>query len=122
MTLPQSTVYEIILDTVYKRTHSLKIPKGCRKKLSYFFFMPLTHLQYLTIPYPMRDGKENYYPLTLFLATVWIWFYTYIIVWFTYQVTKAIDLHFSIVPMIIYPFGIALRDQKKFKDLRMALK
>jgi len=23
--------------------------------------------------------------------------------------------------MIIYPFGIALRDQKKFKDLRMAL-
>mmetsp|Transcript_43216 Transcript_43216/g.31154 ORF Transcript_43216/g.31154 Transcript_43216/m.31154 type:complete len:121 (+) Transcript_43216:1851-2213(+) len=69
----------------------------------------------------MRPGKENYYPLTLFLATVWIWFYTYIIVWFTYQVTNAINLHFSIVPMIIYPFGIALRDQKKFKDLRMAL-
>ena len=30
-------------------------------------------------------------------------------------------MHFSILPMVVYPFGIALRDVKRFRDLDRAL-
>lgn len=83
--------------------------------------MPLTHLQWLTIPNP-QTGKKNLYPISLFMSLVWIFGYSYVIVWFTYVVTTVYDLHFSILPMILYPFGIALRDYKKFNDMREALK
>jgi Ca2+/Na+ antiporter len=56
------------------------------------------------------------------MSLAWIFAYSYVIVWFTYVVTTAYNLHFSILPMILYPFGIALRDYKKFNDMRMALK
>lgn len=44
------------------------------------------------------------------------------IVWWTYSVTQAFGLHFSIIPMILYPFGISIRDRKKFVDFKLALK
>ena len=69
----------------------------------------------------MAEGKEQYYPLTLFMATIYVWFYTYLIVWWTYMVTISYDLHFSILPMIIYPFGIVLRDLKKLDDMRICV-
>jgi len=69
----------------------------------------------------MGEDKENFWPLSLFCASVWIWFYTFLIVWWTYTVTQAYKLHFSILPMILYPFGIALRDQKKFMDMKKSL-
>ena len=73
------------------------------------------------IPNPMKEGNEQYYPLTLFMATLYVWFYTYLIVWWTYMVTISYDLHFSILPMIIYPFGIVLRDLKKLDDMRICV-
>jgi Ca2+/Na+ antiporter len=69
----------------------------------------------------MLPGKDNFYPLTLVMAIIWVWFYCYLIVWWTYVVTMAYNLHFSILPMVVYPFGIALRDTKKFYDLRDCL-
>ena len=56
------------------------------------------------------------------MSMAWIFAYSYIIVWFTYVITTAYNLHFSILPMILYPFGIALRDYKKFKDMTSAMK
>ena len=56
------------------------------------------------------------------MSLVWIFTYSYIIVWFTYVITSAYNLHYSILPMILYPFGIALRDYKKFKDMTSAMK
>jgi len=53
---------------------------------------------------------------------VWIWFYSFLIVWWTYSVTIALDLHFSVIPMILYPFGISIRDRKKYEDFKLALK
>jgi len=69
----------------------------------------------------MLPNKENFYPLTLVMAIIWVWFYCYLIVWWTYIVTMAYKLHFSILPMVVYPFGIALRDTKKFVDLKACL-
>lgn len=66
----------------------------------------------------MSSGKENFYPLTLLMATFWVWFYSYMIVWCTFVITVAYDWKFSIIPMIIYPFGIMLRDLKKLEDMR----
>lgn len=70
----------------------------------------------------MKKGKQNFYPLTLFLSIAWIWFYTYLIVWWTYSLTQAFNLHYSIIPMILYPFGISIRDRKKLVDFKLALK
>jgi len=48
--------------------------------------------------------------------------YTFVIVWFTYDVTiMAFNKKFSIIPMFIYPFGVMLRDVKKFGDFEVAL-
>lgn len=65
----------------------------------------------------MAEDKENFYPLALFMATVWIYLYTFVIVWFTFELTMAFNLHFSIIPLALFPFGIALRDYKKFTDM-----
>lgn len=109
--LPQSHIYDMIIGTVYKKNESpLKWPSTTKDRFIYILLIPITHLQWLTIPNPMRENKENFYPLSLFMATLWIWIYSFVIVWFTYAVTMAYNLHFSILPMILYPFGIALRD------------
>ena len=34
----------------------------------------------------------------------------------------AFNLHFSIIPMFIYPFGISFRDIKKYTDFKEAVK
>jgi len=52
----------------------------------------------------------------------WIWGYCFCIVWWTYTVSISYNLNFSILPMIIYPFGIVLRDIKKLDDMRVVLK
>jgi hypothetical protein len=67
----------------------------------------------------MAEGREQFYPLTLVIATIWIWVYSFLIVWWTYAVTIAYGLNFSILPMILYPFGIVLRDLKKLDDMKV---
>lgn len=87
----------------------------------YILLIPLTHTQYYSIPYPGK-GSESFYPLTLTIAITWIWVYTYLICWFTYSVTVAFNIHFSIIPMFLYPFGISFRDIKKYTDFKLATK
>lgn len=70
----------------------------------------------------MAENKEQFYPLTLIMATLWIYMYSFLIVWWTYAVTMAYDLRFSLLPMILYPFGIMLRDLKKLDDMRVCVK
>lgn len=122
VTLPQQTIYEMINETINKEPHTLKWPKEAKKQLSYLLLMPLTHLQALTIPNVVKSGNEMFYPLTILVSMIWIWAYTYCIVWFTYVVTVAFSLHFSILPMLLYPLGISIRDRKKFDDFRKTLK
>jgi hypothetical protein len=93
----------------------------CSSIFWYLFKMPLTHTQYFTIPDPLSKRNENYYPLSILFSVIWIFFYTYVIVWFTYDITVAMDLKFSIIPMFVYPFGIVLRDVKKFRDFKTAM-
>lgn len=50
------------------------------------------------------------------MSVFWIFLYAYVIVWFTYDVSMALGFRFSIIPMFIYPIGVALRDVKKFQD------
>ena len=117
---PPRVIYELIQETLYDNESKIRWPATTKKRIIYVLVMPLTHLQWLSIPDP-RAGKQNLYPVSLFMSLVWIFAYSYVIVWFTYVVTTAYNLHFSILPMILYPFGIALRDQKKFNDMKMAL-
>ena len=55
------------------------------------------------------------------MSTLWIFAYAYVIVWFTYDLTVAMDWKFSYIPMFLYPFGVSVRDLKKFKDFELAL-
>lgn len=122
MQLAQTFVYDLILKNVYKNQQSfLKMPESVRDKIMHVVLFPHKLLQYVTVPNPMAEGKEQFYPLTLVCATLWIWVYSFLIVWFTYEVTISYDLHFSILPMIIFPFGIVLRDLKKLDDMRVCV-
>lgn len=120
--LAQSSIYELIHDTINRDAFHIRPPRALKSILMYIFLIPLTHFQYYTIPNPMKKGKQNFYPLTLFLSIVWIWFYTWLIVWWTYTLTEAAGLHYNIIPMLLYPFGISIRDRKKFVDFKLALK
>ena len=123
-------VYDMIMNKFYKGENKIAWPHSIRRKIIYILLIPLTHMQWFTIPNPMRktytkEGKEinreNLYPVTLFMSMLWIWLYSGIIVWFTFDVTVAFELHFNVLPMVLYPFGIALRDYKKKVNLEQAM-
>jgi hypothetical protein len=120
--VPQSVIYELINETINKDAYNIDFPEGWKERTKYILLMPLTHLQYITVPSPLSKRNDNYYPLTLFVSTLWIFGYCTIIVWFTYDITAGLDIPFSIIPMFIYPFGVSLRDFKKFDDFEIASK
>lgn len=126
--LPQSVIYDIIIDQVYpenkmENPNSSKFawPVGFWKRVIFIINLPLVATQYISIPSPIVDGKESCYPLSLLMATIWVWAYSYFIMWFTFELTIAFNLRFSIIPMLIFPFGIALRDYKKYVDMEKML-
>jgi hypothetical protein len=120
--IPQSIIYMLVDETINIGAYDISCPKKMKGIIWYIFMMPLTHLQYITIPDPMSTRNKNYYPLSLFMSIIWIFIYSYIIVWFTYDITIALDLKFSVIPMFIYPFGVSLRDAKKFYDFEKMIK
>jgi len=122
--IPQSIIYELVNETINKEAFSIVCPSsdaGLKAIFQYIVFMPLTHTQYITIPSPLSKKNDNFYPLTLVLSIIWIFAFAYIIVWFTYDVTDNLDLQYSFIPMFIYPFGVSIRDFKKFSDFQKAL-
>lgn len=121
--IPQSVIYELINETINKEAFSISCPEVITFKsvLKYIILLPHTHLQFMSIPSPLSKRNANYYPLTLFMSILWIFGYTYIITWFTYDISVALELKFSIIPMFVYPIGVSIRDVKKFEDFRVAL-
>ena len=119
-----TAVYDMIMNKFYKGENKIAWPHSVRRKIVYIILVPLTHLQWISIPNPMRkkDGsRENLYPVTLFMSMLWIWLYSGIIVWFTFDLTVAFNWHFNVLPMVLYPFGIAMRDYKKKVNLEQAM-
>lgn len=110
-------------ETINKDATDLKCPDTGKKWdiFIYILQIPLTHLQYITIPDPLSKRNENYYPLSLVMSIIWIFVYSFIIVWFTYDISNTFSLKFSIIPMFIYPIGISFRDRKKFRDFELCL-
>lgn len=119
--IPQSVIYELVNETINKEAFSIACPKTVQGALKYLFLLPLTHTQYFTIPSPLSKRNDNYYPLSLFASILWIFAYTYVITWFTYDICGALKMKYSIIPMFLYPFGVSIRDYKKFKDFQLAL-
>ena len=115
-----TSIYDMIHHSINKDAFTIKFPRRCKDRCLYLFQVPLTHPQYFVIPNPIKS--PNKWPLTLFYSICLIFGYTYLIVWWTYSVTMAFNLHFSIIPMILYPFGISIRDRKKFVDFQTTLK
>ena len=111
----EKTIYDRINERCNKRV-SLVWPKGALKRIRYLLFAPLTWTQFISIPDVMVPGRQNFYPLTLFMSIFWIYLYTYVIVWFTYLLSQAWGINRSIIPLIVYPIGISIRDRKKLLD------
>jgi len=119
--IPQSVIYELVNETINKEAYNISCPDTWKGIIWYILMMPLTHIQYITIPDPLSKRNDNYYPLTIFMSTLWIFLYAFIIVWFTYDISMALELKFSMIPMFIYPFGVSVRDFKKFRDFKLAI-
>lgn len=113
----EKTIYDMINERVNKKV-SLKWPKTTKERISYILFAPLTFPTYISIPNPMTEGRENFYPLTLLMSIAWIYAYTFIIVWWTFELSQAWGINYSIIPMILYPLGISIRDRKKVFDFK----
>lgn len=120
-TIPQSIIYQLVNETINKDGYTTKCPTGIKNIIWYILMMPLTHLQYITIPDPLSKRNTNYYPVTLICSITWICLYCIIIVWFTHDVTEALGLPASILPMFLYPFCVSIRDKKKFDDFALSL-
>ena len=122
--IPQSVIYELINETINKEAFTIALPTSGKLSdyVKYIAFMPLTWTQYFTIPSPLSKRNDNFYPLTMVCSTMWIAVYTFVIVWFTYDVTVGrLGGYFSLIPMFLYPFGVTFRDFKKFDDFKEAL-
>jgi len=79
-------------------------------------------MQYILIPSPLSKRNDNYYPLTLFMSILFIAGYALVITWLTYAISVArFNSNFSLIPMLLYPIGVSVRDVKKFKDFELAL-
>ena len=111
------TIYDRINERVNKRV-TLACPKGKFNKLVYIISAPLTYTQFISIPNVVVPGRENFYPLALFMSNLWIFAYTFVIVWWTYELSEAWSINRSIIPLIVYPIGISIRDRKKIMDFR----
>lgn len=109
--IPQSVIYELINETLNTDPQNLAVPKKEEKKIEtkvvvkgknepkekkqnytkewliYIAKIPLTHLQYITIPDPLSNRNKNFYPLSLLMSTMWIFAYSYIVTWFTYELS-----------------------------------
>jgi Ca2+/Na+ antiporter len=109
------TIYDRINERVNKKV-SIAWPSTFVEKFQYILFAPLSMAQFFTIPNVMVPGRENFYPLTLFMSIVWIYAYTFIIVWWTYELSLAWGINRSIIPLVLYPIGISIRDRKKLTD------
>ena len=63
------------MKTFYHGENKIAWPEGAKKRIAYVLLIPLTHLQYISIPNPMRGRngeRENLYPVTLFMSMLWI--------------------------------------------------
>lgn len=112
----KNNLYDIINSKLSWKQISIAIPKKCLQWVYYAFMLPITHLVYLTTPDPIAKNWENFYPLTLFISICWIYGYTFFIVWWTYSVSWSWGINLSFIPMLLYPIGISIRDNKKFRD------
>ena len=115
---PRHQLYDIINSKLSWKKMSIAFPKSWFNRIYYVFMIPISHLTYFTIPDPKAKNKENFYPLTLFISICWIYGYTFLIVWWTYSVSVAWDISFSYIPMLVYPIGISIWDNKKFRDFK----
>jgi Ca2+/Na+ antiporter len=111
----EKTIYDKINERVNKKV-TIAWPTTTTERIQYVLFAPLTLTQFFTIPNVMVPGRENFYPLTLFMSIVWIYLYTFVIVWWTYELSGAWGISRSIIPLILYPIGISIRDRKKLTD------
>ena len=112
------------MKTFYTGESKLAFPESMKRRVVWCLLLPLKLPQYVSIPNPMsgKNGeRENLYPITLFMSMLWIWLYAFIIVWFTFDLTVALDWKFNVLPMVLYPFGIVLRDYKKKVNLEQAI-
>jgi len=122
--MPPSEVYGVIMRTFYHGENKIAWPSSTRRRIIYILLIPLTHLQAFTIPNPMRgknEKRENLYPITLLMSMLWICLYSGVIVWWTFDLTVALEMKFNVLPMLLYPFGIAMRDYRRKEHLEKAI-
>lgn len=100
--------------TVNMQWKSLVWPKeaGFWGKLFYLIVLPIRALFYLTVPNPRIPVEDefNQLPLIYLISFVWMGIFAYCLSWWIVSVSVAYDIPFLILPMIVLPLGLLLRD------------
>eukprot|EP01022_Parablepharisma_sp_SALTPOND_P032083 TRINITY_DN827_c0_g1_i2.p1 TRINITY_DN827_c0_g1~~TRINITY_DN827_c0_g1_i2.p1 ORF type:complete len:1944 (+),score=85.16 TRINITY_DN827_c0_g1_i2:3283-9114(+) len=78
----------------------------------YVVMLPISALLYISIPNPRipRGEEFNKLPLVYFVCLVWMGIFSYFVTWWLASLSLAFEISFLILPMIILPLGLLLRD------------
>ena len=81
-------------------------------KAFYIVMLPITSLLYVTIPNPRipRGDEISKLPLVYLICLVWMGVFSYFITWWLVILSISFEIPFLILPMIILPLGLMLRD------------
>jgi len=85
---------------------------GFFRKAFYLIVLPIRAAFYLTLPTPRipLEDEFNKLPLIYLISLVWMSIFAYFLSWWIVSVSVAYDIPFLILPMILLPLGLLLRD------------
>ena len=85
---------------------------GFFSKVFYIIVLPIRIAFYLTVPTPRIPLEEefNKLPLIYLISLIWMAIFAYFLSWWIVVVSVAYKIPFLILPMIVLPLGLLLRD------------
>ncbi len=93
-------------------------------KFVYAVMFPISAALYVTIPNPRipHGDQFNMLPLIYIICILWMGGLSYFITWWLVSLSIAFNISFLILPLILLPAGLMLRDFPHWLDFRRKIK
>ncbi|XP_053406141.1 sodium/potassium/calcium exchanger 2-like isoform X2 [Mercenaria mercenaria] len=88
----------------------LSWPSEWRKRITYVLLAPLIFPMWLTLPDTRREEKKKWYPVTFFGSIVWIFIFSYLMVWWANQTGETIGIPNEVMGLTILAAGTSIPD------------
>ncbi|KAL4227269.1 hypothetical protein ACF0H5_012715 [Mactra antiquata] len=85
-------------------------PDTWRKRITYLLLAPLIFPMWLTLPDTRRPEKKKWFPITFFGSIVWIFIFSYIMVWMANQTGETIGIPNEVMGLTVLAAGTSIPD------------